>query len=128
MRNSVPGSGVGFVDLEPMDFAHRLVAIRKQRGIGQAAFAGQIGVHVSQVRRYENGTSQPTLDVLRRIAVALSVSIDELAFGADERDPGQDLRLYLEAAGRLDPDEQAVVRSVIEGLMLKHEARRWNAS
>jgi transcriptional regulator with XRE-family HTH domain len=73
------------IDLEAMDFAHRLVAIRKQRGIGQAAFAEQIGVHVSQVRRYENGTSQPTLDVLRRIAVALSITIDELAFGADDR-------------------------------------------
>ena len=49
-------------------------------------------------------------------------------FGEDERGPGDDLRLHLEAASRLDPDEQAVVRSVIEGLMLKHEARRWNAS
>jgi hypothetical protein len=65
--------------------------------------------------------------VLRRIAVTLSVTIDELAFGEDERGPEPGLRLHMEAASRLDPDEQAVVRSVIEGLTLKHEARRWNA-
>lgn len=116
------------IDLAAMDFARRLVAIRKQRAISQAAFADEIGVHVSQVRRYEAGTSQPTLDVLKRIAVALTVTIDDLAFGDDERGPSEDLRLHLEAASRLDPDEQAVVRSVIEGLMLKHEARRWNGA
>lgn len=116
------------IELEAMDFAHRLVTARKQRGISQAAFAEEIGVHVSQVRRYEAGTSQPTLEVLKRIAVALSVTIDALAFDEDERGPGDELRLHLEAASRLDPDEQAVVRSVIEGLALKHEARRWNAS
>lgn len=116
------------IDLEAMDFAHRLVTIRKQRGISQATFAEEIGVHVSQVRRYEAGTSQPTLEVLKRIAVALSVTIDALAFDEDERGPTDELRLHLEAASRLDPDEQAVIRSVIEGLALKHEARRWNAS
>lgn len=116
------------IDLAAMDFARRLIATRKQRAFTQQGLADAIGVHLSQVRRYEAGTSQPTLDVLKRMAVALSVTIDDLAFGEDERGPGDDLRLHLEAASRLDPDEQGVVRSVIEGLMLKHEARRWNAT
>lgn len=116
------------IELVAMNFAHRLAATRKQRGLTQQALADAIGIHLSQVRRYEAGTSQPTLDVLKRIAVALSVTIDALAFDEDERGPGDELRLHLEAASRLDPDEQAVVRSVIEGLALKHEARRWNAS
>lgn len=120
--------GSNVIDLIAMDFAHRLVTARKQRGLTQQGLADAIGIHLSQVRRYEAATSQPTLDVLKRIAVALSVTIDHLAFGEDERGPGDDLRLHLEAAGRLDPDEQGVVRSVIEGLILKHEARRWNAS
>lgn len=116
------------IELVAMDFAHRLAAARKARGMTQQGLANAIGVHLSQVRRYEAATSQPTLDVLKRIAVALSVTIDALAFGEDERGPADDLRLHLEAASRLDPDEQAVVRSVIEGLTLKHEARRWNVS
>ena len=116
------------IELSAMNFAHRLAATRKQRGLTQQALADAIGIHLSQVRRYEAGTSQPTLDVLKRIAVTLSVTIDALAFDEDERGPDDELRLHLEAASRLDPDEQAVVRSVIEGLALKHEARRWNAS
>jgi transcriptional regulator with XRE-family HTH domain len=104
-------------------------SVRNQRGLTQQGLADAIGIHLSQVRRYEAGSSQPTLDVLKRMAVTLSVTVDDLAFGEDERGPGDDLRLHVvEAASRLDPDEQAVVRSVIEGLMLKHGARRWNAS
>ena len=122
------GAVATVIELAAMSFAHRLAATRKQRGLTQQHLADAIGVHLSQVRRYEAASSQPTLDVLRRIAVALSVTIDELAFGTDERGPDQDLRLHFEAASRLEPDEQAVVRSLIEGLTLKHEARRWDVT
>jgi len=30
-----------------------------------------------------------------------------------------------EATTRLDPDEQAMVRTLIEAVLLKHEAKRW---
>jgi hypothetical protein len=71
------------------------------------------------------GVVGPQQLVGERLAVALTVTIDDLAFG-DDRGPADDLRLHLEAASRLDPDEQHVVRSVIEALSVKHEARRWN--
>lgn len=116
------------IAIEDMDFAHRLAALRKQRGLTQAVLAERIGVHPSQLRRYEAGGSQPSLDVLRKTAIALNVSADVLLFDDDERGPDEGLRLHLEAASSLDPDEQDVVRSVIEGLLLKHEARRFQAS
>lgn len=108
-----------------MDFADRLVALRKERGLTQRALAELVGVHVSNIRRYEAGTNQPTLDVMRNLAIALSVSADALLFDEDERgphDPG--LRLHLEALDQLDPDEQAAVRGLIEGALLRHQARR----
>jgi transcriptional regulator with XRE-family HTH domain len=116
------------IDLAAMDFAHRLAALRRDRGLTQQALADRVGIHVSQVRRYEAGGSQPTLDVLRNIAIALSVSTDALAFDEGERGPDDDLRLQFEAVARLDDDEKQVVRTVIEGILLKHEARRWAAS
>jgi hypothetical protein len=49
-------------------------------------------------------------------------------FDEAERGPSEDLRLQFEAIAGLDDDEKQVVRSVIEGILLKHEARRWAAS
>jgi transcriptional regulator with XRE-family HTH domain len=108
-----------------MDFAARLTAARKQRGLTQQALAEHVGVHVTQIRRYEAGTSAPTLDVLRKIAIALHVTTDSLVFAEGERGPGDDLKLAFEATSHLDPAEQAMVKQLIEAVLLKHEARRW---
>lgn len=107
-----------------MNFADRLTAARKQQNLTQQHLADRVGVHVTQLRRYEAGTNQPTLDVLRGLAVALSVSTDALVFDTDERGPGDDLRLTFEATQRLDPDERTTVRQLIEAILLRHEARR----
>ncbi|MGO9130068.1 MAG: helix-turn-helix domain-containing protein, partial [Bryobacteraceae bacterium] len=80
------------------------------------------------LRRYEAGASQPTLDVIRRLATALSVSADLLLFGKDERGPDDDLRLQFEAVSRFGAEEKQVVRSLLEGMILKHEARRWSSA
>lgn len=115
--------------LAAMDFAHRLADARKQRGLTQQVLADLVGVHVTQLRRYEAGTNQPTLDVLKALAVALSVSTDALVFGPDERGPADPtLRLHLQAIDQLDPDEQAAIRTLIEGTLLRHQARRLAAS
>jgi transcriptional regulator with XRE-family HTH domain len=112
-----------------MDFPERLATLRKERGLTQPALAERIGVHASQLRRYEAGTSQPTLDVLRRLATALTVSADLLLFDTDERGPTDDLRLIFEAAGQLDDHDKQLVRELIEAVLLRHDAKRWtNAS
>jgi transcriptional regulator with XRE-family HTH domain len=108
-----------------MNFADRLTAARKQQGLTQQQLADRVGVHVTQLRRYEAGTNQPTLDVLRALAVALSVSTDSLVFDTDERGPSDDLRLAFEGTQRLDPDERTTIRQLIEAMLLRHEARRW---
>jgi hypothetical protein len=55
------------------------------------------------------------------------VSSDRLLFDESERGPGDELALQFEAAARLDPDELNVVRELNEGMLLRHEAKRWAA-
>jgi transcriptional regulator with XRE-family HTH domain len=104
-----------------------LGALRKERGLTQQALAEMVEMHISQIRRYEGGQSQPTLDVIRKLAMALSVSADMLLFEKDERGPDEELRFQFEAVSRLDPEEKKVIRSVIESIILRHEARRWSS-
>jgi transcriptional regulator with XRE-family HTH domain len=87
-----------------------------------------VGIHVTQLSRYESGSSQPTLDVIRKIAVALSVSADELIFDENERCPQDDLRLQFEAVSKFSAEEKNVIKSVLEGLILKHEAKRCSSA
>lgn len=109
-----------------MGFPERLVRFRKSKGWTQQELSDQVKVKVLQIRRYENGASQPTLDVIKQLALALGVTTDELIFEEGERDPSDDLRLQFEAVSQFDPEEKKVVKALLEGLILKHEAKRWS--
>ncbi|MDP5209740.1 helix-turn-helix domain-containing protein [Microbulbifer sp. 2205BS26-8] len=85
-------------------------------------------LHINQIRRYESGSAQPTLEGLIKLAKALHVSLDELVFEKDERGPGDKMRLLFEAVERLDEEEQKVIRELLEGMIVKYEARRWTGT
>jgi len=111
-----------------MNFGKRLATLRKARAMTQQALADQVGCHVTMVRRYEANETQPTLDVIRKMARALSVSADALVFEQDERNPTDELRLQFEAVSQLPPEEQSVVKEVLESLIIKYQARRWDSA
>ncbi len=86
--------------------------------------AEQVGVKVLQIRRYENGSSQPTLEVIKNLAIALGVTTDVLIFGEDERGPDDELRIQFEAISRMDDDEKQVIKSLLEGMIIKHQTKQ----
>ena len=110
-----------------VNFPQHVIALRKQKAMTQQQLAERIGVHVAQIRRYEAGTSQPTLDVIRSMAVALGVSADELLFATNERGPDADLKLQFEAVSKFDPESKKVVQQVLDSMILQQEARRWSS-
>lgn len=111
-----------------MSLPSRLIALRKQRNLSQQAMAEAIGIHANSWKKYESGQAQPSLDVLKKIALALHVSTDFLLFEDHERGPHDDLVLQFEAVSQLPPEELAVVKDVLESLVIKYQSRRWDAA
>ena len=62
------------------------------------------------------------------MARALSASADALVFEKDERAPTEELLLQFEAISQLPPEEQAIVKEVLESLIIKYQARRWDSA
>lgn len=112
----------------PMHFPSRLIQLRKALGLTQQGLSDAAELHVNQVRRYEAGTAQPTLEALIRLAKVLHVSLDDLVFGEHERGPSADLALQFEAVSQFSDAEKQTVRELLEGMILKHEARRWDSA
>ena len=111
-------------ELLAMDFPKRLSTLRKERNLTQQVLADRASIHVAQIRRYESGETQPALDIIRRLAIALNISADMLVFDKDERGPDDDLRLQFEAISCFDLEEKKIVKALLEGMILKHEAKR----
>ena len=105
-----------------MSFAQRLQTLRNERGLTQKALSEKIGVHTTQVQRYESGDTQPSLTALRKLAIALNISTDALVFDPQEREPTDDWRFQFEAISKFSEEERQVAKAVIDGLILRHTA------
>ncbi|MDO5505074.1 MAG: helix-turn-helix transcriptional regulator [Pseudoxanthomonas suwonensis] len=107
-----------------MAFPQRLAALRKQQTLTQQALAELVGVHLTQIQRYEKGDTQPTLEVIRKLAIALAVSADTLIFDPDERGPGDDLKLQFEAVRQLPPEDRQAIKAMLDGMIVKHRTKQ----
>ncbi|HEY3598939.1 MAG TPA: helix-turn-helix transcriptional regulator [Paraburkholderia sp.] len=107
-----------------MHFPARLLQLRKSCGLTQQELAEAATLHVNQVRRYEAGSAQPTLEALVRLAQTLGVSLDELVFNEGERGPSDDLRLQFEAVSSMPDEERNIVKALLDGMILKYRAKQ----
>ena len=108
-----------------MSFADRLTALRHSLNLTQTAMAEATGIHLSQIKRYESGHTQPSLDILRKIALALHVSADVLVFDEGEREPAtDDLKLAFEAVSQFDDEDKEIAKRVIQGLIMQHQNKQ----
>ncbi len=111
-----------------MNFAARLTAARKSRGLTQQTLADTVGIHVTQIRRYEAGTNQPTLDVLRALALALNVTTDTSSSTKTNAAPPTTPCACTKPSTSSPRRTRARRARFIEGALLRHQARRLSAS
>jgi len=105
-----------------MSFSKRFIQLRKERKLTQQQMADTVGIHITQVKRYEAGQAQPSVELLKKIATAFNVTTDWLIFSEDERELPNDLQLKFEAVSQMSKDDQQVIQSMIDGMILKHTA------
>jgi transcriptional regulator with XRE-family HTH domain len=109
-----------------MSIAKRLSDIRKKKGLTQQALADAIGLHVTQVKRYESGNSKPSLEAIKKISKTLRVTTDFLVFEEDELAPDANLALQFQAITAMPSKEKQVIQELLEGMIIKYEAERWS--
>src|SRR3954449_6799318 len=66
-------------------FGEIIRRLRQEAGMSQAGLAAAVGINTRQINRYESGEQQPALGVAQRLAIALGVTLDELAGAPGDR-------------------------------------------
>lgn len=109
---------------EQITFGKRLAEMRKRRSLTQQQLCELVGVHVTQLRNYEGDRSQPTLEVIRKLTLALDVTADELVFDAAERLPivtDKELVKQWEQLEELPEEDRRALKVLVEGLLLRRQ-------
>lgn len=66
------------------DFASRLIRLRGDKNLTQQELGDAVGISHSQISRYEAGQAMPRKTVLRKLADALGVTVEEFHKTAKE--------------------------------------------
>lgn len=98
-----------------MNIGLRLRAIRENRGISGRSLALQVGVVPSQISKIENGTTNPSIDLLQRLCKALDITLAEF-FAEQKPELEPELRRLLETAKKLTPEQREHLQKLLETL------------
>ena len=107
-----------------MSISQRLLTLRQEHNLTQQEMADCVGLNANQIRRYESENGQPSLEVLKKIAVGPSISLDTLVFENDERGPDDGLRLQCEAVSRMPPEVKRIVKALLDGMIIKFQTKQ----
>ncbi|MEW6770246.1 MAG: helix-turn-helix transcriptional regulator [Bacillota bacterium] len=92
----------------------RLRALRRSRNLSQEQLAERTGIHPTYLTKIELGMRLPSLEVLSRLAVALSTSVASIVQAMDQphgSSPQREAEFLLQG---LSPGQTSLTRDFIE--------------
>ena len=100
------------MSIEPSNiFPKRLLETRKLRKMNQEALARAAGLAPTAIPHFESGNRKPSFDNLRKLADALSVTLDYLMGRSDELQPSvpkdlEDVAMFRDYGNLSQPDRE----------------------
>ncbi len=111
------------------DFGANLKRFRTEKSFSQEAFATQIGVHVTNLSKYERNKSVPSLEIAEKMASALDMSLDEMVYGQQNekariRIADNELLSLFNKTQQLPDDQKKTVVDLLSAFLLKSNLKQ----
>ena len=111
-----------------MEFKDRLKEARTKKRLSQSELANTVGVHVTNISRYERGENKPTTQELSKLADALDVTTDFLMSGsANEVAEGnisdKELLSLFKRVNTLSNDKKKLVKEFLGAFVLQSDLK-----
>ena len=97
-------------------------SLRSEKGFSQDVFASKIEIHVTNLSKYERNISIPSLEVAKRMAEVLEISLDRLVHGeniAQDTLEDTDLLTLFNKAQKLSSKQKETVKDFLSAFVLK---------
>jgi len=112
-----------------MSFGKRLKKARQEKGVSQTELGKTVGVHYTQIGRYESKGVTPSGEVLSKIAVALGVSSDFLINGSNDELAeasltDRELLSQFQRVEELPENKKTIVKELLESFLLRCELQQ----
>lgn len=99
-----------------MNLAYRLTELRKQKGYNRDDLGNRVGTSGAVIGRYEREEITPSVEIAKKMADALEVSLDYL-IGATDLMLDNKMRYRLELLDKIASDEKDRILHVMDSLL-----------
>jgi len=112
-----------------MNIATRIKDLRAAKKLTQTQLAEIVGLSYIQIGRYEKQKSNPSSDVLQKLADALGTTTDYLMNGSSEqivsnKVTDRDLVNLFQSVEKLSTEDQEMVKTFLDALITKRKVQK----
>ena len=112
-----------------MSFGKRLKKARQNKDISQSELGKIVGIHYTQIGRYESKGVKPSGEVLAKIANALGVTSDFLMSGSSQDQAeatlsDRELLSQFQRVEQLPQDKKNIVKELLDSFLLKCDLQK----
>jgi transcriptional regulator with XRE-family HTH domain len=115
-----PAKGTKFSDVKRTPVGERLFKTRRARGFSQEELGKKINISKRMIAHYESADGDPTIETLKKMADALSVTVSYLTGESTQKAMptiiNPKLRRHLEKFQKLPLKDQKTVMRMVDGL------------
>lgn len=114
------------------EFGDRLKELRRQKNLSQQEVADKIGMHFTNISRYERGLARPNSETLKKLAEILSVSSGYLIEGTLEDGvqahfEDRELLLQFQQVQELPEEDKATVKKLLDAFLFQKKVQNLSA-
>jgi transcriptional regulator with XRE-family HTH domain len=108
--------------------SERIKQLRAENNLTQSELAEKVGLTYVQIGRYEKGKSNPSSDVLQKLAIVLNTSTDYLMNGKTQQVEAQladkELIKQFQEVEKLNPEEKHLVKTFLDAFITKKKIQQ----
>ena len=110
-------------------FGDHLKDIRSGKGISQGQLADLMGIHSTHISRYERNQTIPSVDVVKKLADVLEVSVDDLVYGADQEKAkakiqDSELLAMFSKAQQLNDTDKEAIKAMLKAFLFQKDMQQ----
>ncbi len=116
-----------YSNVDSMSFGKRLKEVRTSKKISQEELSSRIGIHANHLSRYERDLTQPSIEVVKKIAKALEISIDALVFGEANNEGNlsdNELISLFKNIENFSNEDKTIVKTLIDAFITKRKIQK----
>ena len=96
-------------------FHERLAQLRNKKGISQYEIANRLGIARTTYSGYENGSREPDIEMMNKLANFFDVSVHWLVTGS-EKNLSEEDEMLIEEFSKLNEEDQVYILDLIKRL------------